>query len=135
MNKKGFTMVELLAAIVILSILSGFGMMTFFSYRDRAAKKTYRLLHEGVAQAAENYFMDTIGAQSVTVAELVEGNYLDTPKDPYNKDGICTGTVERINLKKQAGDAIEEYSYRVKLKCSKGCECKIYPTKTSCGTC
>ena len=66
MNRKGFTMVELLGAIVILSILMTIGMNTYFRQREKSSRKAYDMMHESVYSAAEEYYIvvkgDTLGA-------------------------------------------------------------------------
>ena len=137
MNKKGFTMVELLGTVVILGILLTMAIAGYTRYQDSSSQKAYNLMHQGMAQAAENYFMDTLGSDSVTLDELVEGEYMDSAKDPWNKDGTCTGKVERSlgegsSARTQHDDVLEEYYYEVQLRCNKGCTCLEYPTKKKC---
>ena len=134
MNRKGFTMVELLGTIVILGILSVFGMLTFQKYRDKASQKSYDIMHQGAADAAENYFMEHIGENSVTIEQLVEYQYMERAQDPWNKDAVCTGTVniDTDRSTAQSGDSLAQNYYMVKLTCNRGCTCKVYPGKTPC---
>ena len=127
-------MVELLGAVVILGILMTFGTITFFGYRDRSAKKGYEIIHEGAAQAGENYFMDVPGESVVTLEQLMTMDYLEPPIDPWNKEKYCIGEVEKIleDENKKHGDAIDLYYYKVQVKCTRGCTCKTYPKKTAC---
>ena len=134
MNRKGFTMVELLGTVVILGILMTFGMITFFGQRDRSAKKAYNLIHEGAAQGAENYFMDVPGDSTVTIDQLVDLEYMEPAIDPWDKEGKCIGEVEKIleDENKKHDDAIDLYYFKVQVKCAHGCTCLIYPKKTPC---
>ena len=135
MNRKGFTMVELLGAIVILGILMTLGMNTFFRQREKSSRKAYDMMHEGVYSAAEEYYMDSVGDNSdVSVDKLVELDYLDGAADPWDKGGKCTGTVKKClrNSNKKSGDKIDLYEYVVTLKCSKVTKCLMYPGKNPC---
>lgn len=135
MNRKGFTMVELLGAIVILGILMAMGINTFFRQREKSARNTYNMMHESVYNAAEEYYMDSLGDNDdVSVDRLVELDYLDGAADPWNKGGKCTGTVKKClrNSNKKSGDRIDLYEYVVTLRCSKGNKCLLYPGKNPC---
>ena len=41
MNKKAFTMVELLGVLVILGILSGVSVTAVYKYKEKAQKQAY----------------------------------------------------------------------------------------------
>ena len=43
MNKKGFTLVELLATIVILGVLSTIGITSTSKYLTQSRKKSYKI--------------------------------------------------------------------------------------------
>ena len=134
MNKKGFTMVELLGTIVILGILMSVAIAAYSTIRERSAKKTYNLLHKGVADAAENYFLDVPGDDNITVDDLVEQDYLEPANDPWDPDKKCVGRVtkELPAGNKKNEDSIDLYTFKVELKCTSGCTCLVYPDKNSC---
>ena len=134
MNKKGFTMVELLATIVILGIIMTTAITAYSRYKENSSRKAYNLIHANAASAAENYFMDVPGDNEVDIQKLVELEYLDTPNDPWDKNAKCVGVVKKDlpDNQKKSGDAIELYNYEVQLKCTRGCTCLIYPAKTNC---
>ena len=134
MNRKGFTLIELLGTIVILGIVSVFTMLTFTRYRDKASKRTFEMMHKGAADAAENYFMEHIGENSVTIDKLVEYDYMERAQDPWNKETVCKGTVniDTDRSTAQSGDTLAQNYYMVKLTCTRGCTCRIYPGSTPC---
>ena len=57
-DKKGFTLVELLAVIVILGILSTVGVISYGRYLDKARKQSYDAMFESIYDASQNYMMD-----------------------------------------------------------------------------
>ena len=93
MNKKGFTLVELLAVIVILSILAIVTTTIIFKVVSDSRKKIYdanieRILEASEKWAAEN--IDTIGTTvpyCLDVSRLETEGYItkDSLKDPRNK--------------------------------------------------
>lgn len=130
-NNRGFSLVELLAVIVILGILMTMAVAAYSRYKDKAVNQSYRTLSESAAEAAEEYFMDNMNATSVTIAELVSFDYLENAKDPASKERNCTGTVEK-DLKKGDGKKIDVLSLTVKIECANHKSCYVYPGKTKC---
>ena len=58
MNNKGFTLIEVLAVLVILSIIMGLALPAFTSTMERSKKKNDILYKEKVLAAAELYVAD-----------------------------------------------------------------------------
>lgn len=110
MNKlgnKGFTLVELIATIVVLALVMGIGSYSITAVIKKAREKDYDLLIENVKSAAETYYQECRYASSdavncpavtkyngydsyqVTLGNLVEYGFLEgnsTIKDGSNKD-------------------------------------------------
>lgn len=95
MNKKGFTLVELLAVIVILAILILLAFPNVIKIMNNAKKSAYQIEEKTMIKAAQNYiseeFLSVINADKITLEELVSKKYFSPIK---GKDGkICTGYV------------------------------------------
>ena len=58
MNKKGFTLVELLATILILAIVLGIGTISITSIIKNSKEKNYKLLVTNIKDAAELYYQE-----------------------------------------------------------------------------
>lgn len=116
-NNKGFTMIELLATIVILGILTGFAFNTYFRYITSTREKAYDTLASSAISATESYLMDHPTATQVDFNTLVENEYLETTKDPGNKEGTCRGVVR---ITKEVGDLnkLDKNDFTVNLCCS-----------------
>lgn len=107
-------------------------------FKVKAAKDAFKVMSNNAAVSADEYFMDhineaTVGA-SVSIQDLVDGSYLEKTRDPFNQEGVCTGTVKIIDIS-GTGKA-KLYKYSVYLKCSKNMEsCKEYPGGTASNSC
>lgn len=87
MNRKGFTLVELLAVLVILSVLS---LVTVSGISASLEKRDIKECEEEIElakNAAKMYFsLDGSGRDRVTVKELRDNNYLSEEKIKKIKD-------------------------------------------------
>ena len=96
MNQKGLTMIELLAAITILGILTGVAIVAVSWILDLNEERYYSTLEKNVILAAQSYYADhraalpqAIGqSREITLKTLVERKYLPEVLD-YRK-GDCT---------------------------------------------
>ena len=131
-NNKGFSLIELLGVVVILGILLSMGIAAYSRYRRQAAEDSYNIMSENAASAAEDYFMDNINEEGVTIEKLVQEEYLEKTVDPMFKDEVCTGTVNKFNIQNTNGNAIESNTYKVVINCKKHSSCNIYPKSLEC---
>jgi len=102
-KRKGFTLIEIMAVIIIIGLLAALGAMNFLGQTDKArvitTKANLKMLHHAVAQ----FKMDTgrYPTQEEGLSILVEqpsdvknyqpGGYLDStsvPKDAWSNDFI-----------------------------------------------
>lgn len=124
-NKKGFTFVELLAAIVILSILASIGIVAVNGFLSSAKEKYYKSQEDLITLAGKQYFTDyrselpkEIGNKSsVSIETLYSQKYLDKVKD-YNGnqcETINDSTSNKVYaIKTDAGS----YKYYTIFKCA-----------------
>ena len=83
LNKKGFSLVEILVAILILGILSGLAVVSVSSMLQTAKEDYYDTIEKTIILAAQNYYGDHRGSlprdvgqkRRVTIETLIEYNY------------------------------------------------------------
>lgn len=80
MNNKGFTLVELLAVLAMLGAISLIVVSGISSSLERQDIKDCESQKTLVINAAKIYFSLNNNKTSVTVLELVNGNYLESNK-------------------------------------------------------
>ena len=85
LNNKGFTLVELLAVLVILIAISSIAIPTISSSMDRNKKKQFNAKVKLVENAAELYVTDNknyiYNDCYVMVSDLISENYFDEDDD------------------------------------------------------
>ena len=121
MKKTGYTLIELLAVIVILGVVGGAAIFSYTQYSKHARDKAYENLEETLFEGAQNYYMDHIdklvSGASIDSNTLINGNYIDKLADPGDNNGSCNGSVR---LEENAGSFdIADYKYYVSLQCKR----------------
>ena len=117
-NKKGFTLVELLVAIVVLMIISGLSITAYFKYINQAKQVKDKENVSLVENAAKSYLKSNsillpreIGeSKKVLVSELKDQNYI-TDAIVNSKGKECLDDSYVIVTKKSNSD----YSYDVHI--------------------
>lgn len=112
MNNKGFTLVELLGTIMILSIIIGISSYSIVTVLNETKKKNYELLIEDIKKASETYYQECKYGnncpytEEISLGKLVADGYLSSNSknsigltDPVtNKDiSNCIISVEYTN--------------------------------------
>lgn len=128
MNNKGFSLIEMLAAVVILGVLGTIAVVGTTKYINQSRKKAYIVMSESIYEAAMNcqtkgdcttggYFVNFRGSttNSNSSRDLIAKGYIDELKNPISKNEQCQGTVmiEVIDESKE----YKKYSYTVSLMC------------------
>ena len=109
-TRMGFTLIELMAVVLILAILAGVALPRFFNYqneaREAATKGTLGGVRAGVANFYANGAVTTGTAVYPTLTELTNGSTMqeDIPVNPYND----SADVESVAVRKRttASDGI-----------------------------
>ncbi len=87
--RKGFTLIELMAVVVILAILAGVALPKFFDYSTQAKKASVKGTLGGVRAGVANFYAEKAinsTAAYPTLAELTDGSTMQEvlPDNPYN---------------------------------------------------
>ena len=84
-NKKGFTLIELIGVIAILSLIISIGTVSFINIKNNALEKDYENLKVYLEAKAAEYASKT-GITTVSVEDLIKAGLLipDNGNDIYN---------------------------------------------------
>ena len=98
MNKRGFTLIEILAVLLIMAFIGGIGVIGFKSFSKTAEERYYETLESNILLAGNDYYTDHRGElptesnySEVTLANLIEAKYVEPIKDASGK--YCTEGV------------------------------------------
>lgn len=127
MNKKGFTLIEVIAVIVILGIISTVAIPIINKYlfkaRDRAYDTYVETLYNGTRIFLEKNTMEIPGnkeTKTFTSQILTNDGYIDPLQDPEDKRKECTGNVMVTN-NTPVGTirSNPDLTYKITLTCSR----------------
>ena len=93
-DNKGFTLVELIATIVLLSLVMGIGAYAITHIINNAKQKDYDLLIENINSAVELYYQECVYAKNGYIscpAKDGEGYYYDVKLGDLVKYGFLKG--------------------------------------------
>lgn len=103
-TNKGFTLVELIAVIAIIGILSGIAVGAVSKYQIKARNETYKNYEDNLNSATKNYLLYNTGeipgeglSKDINSDNLIQENYLDEMVDPVNNKKKCRATVKVTN--------------------------------------
>ena len=120
LNNKGFTLIEILTTVAIMSMLSGVAVMAVTRYIEKTQREAYEIMQKTVYDAAASYHQQNPSATYVQIVDLKNYGYLESLQDPTNKSGTCSGNV-RIAPTTGPTDptVLDSYTYTVNLQCEK----------------
>ena len=95
MKKNGFTLVELLAVIVILGIIMTIASASLTKTKKEANIKEAQKIEKTIEDFGPEIYIDNREERSYTISNLYDMGYLksDTIKNPSGK-GLCAATLE-----------------------------------------
>ncbi len=137
-NRKGFTLIELIAVVVILGVIALIAVPAVTYYLSGAQNDAYKIAEQNLAEAAYNMFADCAGVGDLAVCDqysvpdsggyvtvpasvLIANGYLDPIADSARQGSYCD---ENNSFAIIMNDATEtdfnaKLSYKACLSCSK----------------
>lgn len=102
LNKKGFTLVELIATIVVLALVVSISAYAITNIINSAKEKNYKLLIKNIIDASETYYQeckysDITCNDTVTLQYLVDYGYLKGNGTGDNKM-VIVNPKDNINI-------------------------------------
>ena len=118
-NRKGFTLVELLAVIVIISILVGLVVSSVSRYKNKAEEKEKKILRQNIISIFNNYRMEMLEEGKV-IKQDVNYEISDMDSDAIiNYNGKkCTFGNSYIFYTKKKKESSNEEVYCILFTCN-----------------
>ena len=103
-NNKGLTLIELLAVVVIMGILSSLAVTAISKLLSRSTENYYKDQEDNVALAAQSYTNDNrnllpfkIGSTTtITLSVLIDDGYIKTVKD--KSGNTCSASNSYVTI-------------------------------------
>ena len=124
-NKKGFTLIEILAVIIIIGIIAIIAVPSISRYLNSSKDTVYTSYEHSMEDAAKNRIVDCLSGngdcelpesdeeQRIYLDLLIEEGYLDNMKDPETKN-FCEQLVSYVAI---SGESATNYKYKACLYC------------------
>lgn len=102
LNNKGFTLVELIATIVLLTLAMSIGTYAIINIINNSKEKDYELFIQQVKDASETYYIECVYASNIGTMALHEGEIKATPirRLDENYENICMVSASELTLGK-----------------------------------
>lgn len=102
MNKKGFTLIELMAVIVVLAIITVISVPIILNTINISKEKLYKEQENKLVELAEEYLEDNTIEETdseivITKENLIEGGYIDEIYDFKSSESTCEGYISITN--------------------------------------
>lgn len=143
-NDYGFTLVELLAVVVILAVLLAIAIPSYNGYISHTRSRAYSTAEESMVKAMNTVMLECVTDRTSTFCKdkkfptevdevvkiplevLVSKGYIDKVKDPKRSSQFCDEKESYVYVKKEQNNKTNGYTYHACLKChdylSKECE-------------
>ena len=131
MNKKGFTLTELIAVIVILALLIGLSTTVFVGVKNNVLEKELDNTISYIETKAEEYAKST-SIITVTVEELIKQGYLTSDDgisiyNPVTKESM---NCHLVNVEYKNGNYVAKYDAEKDLMLANG-KCDTYEASSA----
>lgn len=142
MNKKAFTMIELLAVVLILGVVLAIAVTSYNGYLNTSRDKSFKLAINSLRDIVEEAYIDcssnnpnndfclnhkrpTTNSDKIYLYELINSGYSEKVKNPYDTNSECDSNSYIEVSPVSFNNGVSEYSYNVCLICgdkySDGC--------------
>ncbi|MGP4080567.1 type II secretion system protein [Pseudalkalibacillus sp. R45] len=99
-SERGFTLVELLATIVILGIIAAIAVPSIGKLLENTKQDAHKANAQQIIEAARLYVLsENSSATSISASDLSQAGYLESvPKDPSANDSSYSGTETIVTI-------------------------------------
>ena len=133
MNNKGYTLVELLAVIVIIALLGGIATISYISYQNTSAERVFETYMDSMHESAIMYYLEHGNEKPISTGDVktlyLSNLPIDKFNNPYEAGDYCVNSDSYVSveyLKAVNDKGTSGLKYHVCLKCNRFNKCKDY---------
>lgn len=134
MNKKGFTLIELIGVIVLLSLITTIATVSLNNYLKQGRERTFKILVNSFEDAVleaytsclahprsskfcrEHEIPDTkMASELITLGELLDNGFIEPIKNPWNTSELCNRNSYIIAFRNDENNI--SFEYKTCLRC------------------
>ncbi len=118
-NNKGFTLIEMLGAVVLLGILSTVAVVSVSRYLTKSRKNAFQIMEQSIYEAVKScQIQNNCVAGNIYDTEfLINSGYLNSLKNPHSSQKDCSGSVTIKQVNEASDSEYQKYQYIVSLTC------------------
>lgn len=121
-NNRGFTLIEIIAAVVLLGIISSIAVPAVYKYVTKSRTFSYENMYESIFDAVKNYRLnnsdDSATYTKANINQLVDDKYLNPLVDPADSSKKCSAEVYITDCQASLDpEVLNDRMYKVKLYC------------------
>lgn len=121
MNKKGFSLVELLAVLALIGLVLGISVISYTAFVARTRERVFKNYENTMKAAAEVYFIDNPqeipSINGVKKELLLEDLEIDPIINPDDSNDLCLNSKVIVERSDNIGNNFD-LKYSVCLKCN-----------------
>lgn len=135
MNRKGFSLIELLAVIIILGFIASIAVGAYYRHLKTTRDDSFKMAEKTFLNDVKDAYADCLsnsknlfcsnhpdfGYQNETIflKELIENEYSEKIKNPYQLDSFCDMELSyvKVNVNNSTNINNKDISYEVCLVC------------------
>lgn len=118
-NNKGFTLIEMLGAVVLLGILSTVAVVSVSRYLTKSRKNAFQIMEQSIYEAAKSCQIQNncVAGNKYDTTFLINSGYLNSLKNPISSQKDCSGYVKIEKANATSDSEYQKYKYIVSLTC------------------
>ena len=134
-DKKAFTLIEMLAVMILFSIVLAIAGPAYYAYIERSQKGAYQSAEKALTTSAMDAMLDCVNNRGkefcknkrlpqsdneyvkMTLEQLIKGAYMDPIHDPKNRSKYCSEEDSYAYVLKNPESEKGGYTYHACLVC------------------
>lgn len=113
-NKKGFTLIEMLAVVILLAILMAIAVGSYYSYIKKSRDDSFKIAENTIQNDVKNAYADCLSNSKnefcinhsgygekndkIYLKELIDAGYSEQIKNPYDTNSFCDTSASYVTV-------------------------------------